>query len=68
MSLFLDPDDVAVLTGKKIKSGQIDQLRRMGIAFYINASGRPVVPKSAIDGAREIEKPQQWKPALLNHG
>jgi len=68
MSIFLAPDDVAILTGKKVKSGQIAQLRRMGIAFYINASGRPVVPKSAIDGARAIEKPQQWKPALLNHG
>lgn len=70
MSIFLDPDDVATLTGKKTKSGQIDQLRRMGFLFYVNATGHPVVPKSAIGLNSEDLKPLDagWKPNVLNHG
>lgn len=71
MSVFLDPSDVAILTGKKIKSCQIDELRRMGIAFFINSSGRPVVPKASIDGSNKpAEQPEStWVPnVLLNHG
>lgn len=70
MSIFLEPDDVAILTGKKTKSGQVDALRRMGIAFFVNPSGRPVVPKSAVEGREKVEEPKStWKPSVLNsHG
>ncbi|WP_411172502.1 DUF4224 domain-containing protein [Nitrosomonas sp. Is35] len=44
MSLFLDSEDVSILTGRKTKFGQIDTLRRMGTLFYVNAVGKPVVP------------------------
>jgi hypothetical protein len=70
MSIFLDDDDVAKLTGKKLKAGQIDALRRMGILFYVNAAGRPVVPISSVDphnhAAAPIDKP--WTPNVLRHG
>ncbi|PTQ75428.1 DUF4224 domain-containing protein [Nitrosomonas oligotropha] len=70
MSLFLDSEDVSILTGRKTKSGQIDALRRMGILFYVNAVGKPVVPRSAIEPSSKqpdaIEKP--WKPNVLKNG
>lgn len=66
MSIFLAPDDVAILTGKKKKSCQVDQLRVMGILFYINAAGRPVVPIVAIEGKEIVEEPSKtWEPAVL---
>ena len=65
MSIFLAQDDVAILTGKKKKSCQVDQLRDMGIPFYINAAGRPIVTYLALEGGK-IEKPDtEWKPAVL---
>lgn len=70
MSIFLDDDDVAKLAGTKSKSRQIDSLRRMGILFYVNAAGRPVVPKSAVEGKEISSKPKvSWEPSVLtNHG
>lgn len=47
---FLSKEDVATLTGAKIKSKQIAQLRKMGLPFWVNALGVPVVPRSAIEG------------------
>ncbi|MBY0474184.1 MAG: DUF4224 domain-containing protein [Nitrosomonas sp.] len=68
MSIFLDPDDVAILTGKKTKSGQVAALRTMGIAFFVNPSGRPVVPKASVEGKEISNKPKAaWEPSILNH-
>ena len=67
MSIFLAPDDVAILTGKKKKSCQVDQLREMGILFYINAAGRPVVPVASVEGrdfSQQAPK-KEWQSALL---
>ena len=47
---FLDSDELSTLTGRKLKSYQIEALRRMGVPFFVNAIGRPVVARSAIDG------------------
>jgi hypothetical protein len=69
MSIFLDPDDVAILTGKKSKSGQVAALRGMGIAFFVNPTGRPIVTKAALEGRIDTSNPQKsWQPAILNHG
>jgi len=67
MSIFLAPDDVAILTGKKKKSCQVDQLRFMGIPFYINAAGRPVVTKAALNCLEtECDLPKkEWESAVL---
>lgn len=54
--MFLNKEDVAILTGAKIKSKQIAQLRKMGLPFWVNADGVPVVPRSAIDG-RPVKTP-----------
>jgi len=65
MSIFLAQDDVAILTGKKKKSCQVDQLRTMGIPFHINAAGRPIVTVSTLEG-KKVERPDnEWKPAVL---
>lgn len=52
MGMFLTADDLAELTGRKIKSKQIEVLRRMGLPFHVNASGKPVVPVAAIEGKK----------------
>ncbi|WP_423378171.1 DUF4224 domain-containing protein [Burkholderia sp. LMG 32019] len=48
--MFLSPLELAVLTGRKIKSKQVEALRRMGVPFFVNACGRAVVARSAIEG------------------
>lgn len=57
MGMFLTPDELAELTGRKIKSKQIEALRRMGLPFHVNACGKPVVSVAAIDGHRQAIAP-----------
>ena len=69
MSIFLDSADVATLTGEKQKTRQVAALRTMGIAFFVNPSGRPVVTKAALEGNIPPDKPKvSWKPSVLNNG
>jgi hypothetical protein len=67
MGTFLDPEDIAELTGCKLKARQIEQLRKMGLPFWVNAAGRPVVPRSAIDGQGAAEQDKGWTPKPLRH-
>jgi len=53
MGMFLTSDELAELTGRKIKSKQIEALRRMGLPFHVNAVGKPVVPAAAIEGRKQ---------------
>jgi len=63
MGMFLTADDLAELTGRKIKSKQIEVLRRMGLPFHVNAAGKPVVPVAAIEGRKQVAPPvQTWHP------
>lgn len=72
--LFLTHADVDELTG--IRGGkkgqpkfvrQVDQLRRMGIPFHVNAAGRPIVARVAIEGGpkTQAKEPNGWTPAVL---
>lgn len=64
MSMFLNLDELAELTGRKIKSKQIEALLRMGVPFRVNAVGRPVVASAAIEGGRpppQATTEPQWK-------
>ncbi|KAF3997493.1 DUF4224 domain-containing protein [Glaciimonas immobilis] len=66
MNIFLDDDDIATLTGRKMKGGQIDALRKMGLPFFVNATGHPVVAKEAIHGRKEIPVVKsEWIPKAL---
>lgn len=64
--LFLTPQEMQELTARKSNRGQIAALRAMGIPFRVNAAGRPVVCRSAVEGqpapppAAEV-----WRPAAL---
>jgi len=61
--MFLTQSDLETLTGRKQKAQQIAQLRKMGIRFFVNASGHPVVPVAAVEGRKPsaTEKPA-WSP------
>lgn len=58
MAMFLTAEELAELTGRKIKSKQIEALRRMGLPFHVNAVGKPVVPASAIEGRKQPPPPK----------
>jgi hypothetical protein len=62
---FLNPDEVALLTGFRRKGRQVEQLRRMGIAFYINGCGRPVVARTSIEERTERAPPSGWTPSVV---
>lgn len=47
---FLAYDELAELTGRRAYKLQIETLRKNGIRFFLNAAGKPVVPRSAIEG------------------
>lgn len=66
MSTFLAAADLAALTGYKTKARQIDALRQMGIAFWVNPAGRAVVARSVIDGRGTL--PVIPKPAWVPPG
>lgn len=67
MSTFLEDWEIIKITGKRAKGKQIDQLRRMGMPFLVNATGHPVVTRSALEGRREAPQPvkQAWVPRVL---
>lgn len=66
MSLFITIAEMRELTGFALKSKQIEQLRRMGIAFFVNGCGRPVVTVTAIEGTKKPEvRRDVWQPAVL---
>lgn len=68
--LFLTDSEIVQLTARKVKRCQIDALRQMGIPFRVNASGRPVVCRSAVEGGRSAYTVEttSWQPAVLKHG
>jgi hypothetical protein len=62
-STFLTQAEVSELTGRKVRSKQIEALRQMGIAFWVNPVGRAIVTRSAIEGrGAPAKKPAAIKP------
>lgn len=57
MGVFLTADDLAELTGRRMKSKQIEALRRMGLPFHVNAAGKPVVATAVIEGKKAPAAP-----------
>jgi hypothetical protein len=68
MSMFLSSQDISELTGRKTKSKQIEALLRMGLPFWVNAIGRPVVTVTAIEGRREPPPEKGWSPQRKRRG
>ncbi|VVE40578.1 hypothetical protein PMO31116_04099 [Pandoraea morbifera] len=74
---FLTEEEVAELSG--IRSGRNGQsrearqalwLRTVGIPFWVNARGRPIVARVAIEGRYRGEEPpkKKWQPRLTAMG
>ena len=64
--MFLTPDELVALTGRKVRKLQVEQLRTMGIPFYVNAVGRAVVVRSVLEGSKEQQPPRaKWQPKVL---
>lgn len=65
-ALFLTVEEMTVLTGRKIKSKQIEALRKMAIPFFVNAIGHPIVARAAVEPGRREERPKEvWAPKVL---
>jgi hypothetical protein len=67
-SLFLTAEELRELTGFALKSRQMEQLRSMGIPFFINGCDRPVVTRFSIVGEtnqKPLPQKIEWKPAMM---
>ena len=62
--IFLTRDEIAELTGAKLKRRQISVLVRNGIRHSINAAGWPMVTRAAVEGGAQSEAHahRAWKP------
>lgn len=64
--MFLNDDELVKLTGRKMKTKQIEALRKMGIPFFVNAIGQPVVAATAVTGGTgPAEQKKKWVPNVL---
>lgn len=68
MSMFLSSQDISELTGRKTKSKQIEALLRMGLPFWVNAIGKPVVTLTAVEGRMAPPQEKPWTPQRKNRG
>lgn len=67
-STFLEPEEIATLTGRPQRSRQILALSKMGIPFFVNDIGRPIVARSAVEGRAFRAEPapkKAWVPKVL---
>lgn len=63
---FLTKDEISFLTGRKFKSKQIETLRHMRVAFFVNGAGHPIVARCSIEGkALSITQQKTWTPKIL---
>jgi hypothetical protein len=59
MTIFLTADELIELTGYKLSRCQVRWLIKNGVKHWVPATGRPVVPRSAIDGASPVNEDSQ---------
>ncbi|QSI78179.1 DUF4224 domain-containing protein [Niveibacterium microcysteis] len=66
-AIFLTPDELIQLTGRKLHGKQLAALRSMRIPFLVNALGRPVVSRSIFLASQATigspTKTPSWSPA-----
>ncbi|MBV6304879.1 DUF4224 domain-containing protein [Candidimonas humi] len=70
--MFLNDEELAELTGiRKGRDGksreqlQCEHLRKVGIPFYPNARGKPVVVTEALIGRQPEPSKPKWQPKVL---
>ena len=73
--MFLTSDEIARLTGirggyrgKTREQRQIAQLRVQKVPFFVNAAGRPVVARAAIEGGAQPKEVASREPGVMAHG
>ena len=57
---FLNDDEIVRLTGRKMKSLQITTLKKMGIPFFVSATGHPIVTRAILEGKKEVMRQQNY--------
>jgi hypothetical protein len=62
--MFLAPDEVAELTGRKRQQDQIDALRMMRVPHLINAVGRPIIVRENLMGKSVATPSPKWQPKI----
>jgi hypothetical protein len=67
-STFLSVEAVATLTGRRRKSKQVEALRMMGLPFWVNPIGQPIVTVAAVEGRREPVREKEWVMPRKNNG
>lgn len=72
-ALFLTDEQLVKFTGRRAKSRQIKWLRDEGVPFRVNATGHPVVARTAVEGregVKEVLEPPApgWTPRVLAEG
>jgi hypothetical protein len=67
--MFLSDAQIRHLTGCAHKARQVEQLRKMGLPFWINARGQAIVTRAAVEG-RPVPPPPKpkWVPRLFRDG
>lgn len=67
--MFLSAQELVQLTGRKVKAKQIQALRSMAIPFFVNALGRPVVARVAVEGRTSAPGDRSprvsWQPRVV---
>jgi len=66
---FLTEDEVRRLTGRAVKTKQVEFLKTQGLPFRVNALGQPIIVRSVIEGRSAPTAPppsprRAWAPAL----
>jgi Domain of unknown function (DUF4224) len=62
--MFLTSEEVARLTGCKLKAKQCAQLKVLNIPFWLNARKQPIVAVAYINGSKETAPKQSWQPSI----
>lgn len=52
--MFLTDAELRELTSYAHRAKQVAELRRMGIAFHLNAAGRPIVARAVFEGGNTV--------------
>lgn len=67
--MFLSREELVKLTGRKVKAKQIHALRSMGVPFFVNALGQPVVTRVAVEGRPQVSVDRvaraSWQPRVV---
>jgi hypothetical protein len=68
---FLNAEEIRQLTGRCHRAPQMAVLKENGIPFFVNATGWPVVARSAIEGKGApvpVSQKKGWVPKVLTAG